>query len=485
MEPKFAEQEMPQTKGKYYKNRNQTNNTGYSKSTYKTKFEQPQFSEQNEDQSEQSYVTYKNYEYTYDNYNNYNNYNQGYYNYRPRGRGYFPSRGAPRGRGRSGYYRNYYNDNYTDANVYEREVNYDEVAKPQDGQTHGRTTETKTQEPSSEFCQQKNLNLQEEEENNILNAKDIPSNIRSNIKNLIEESETEVRGAESEHVGERSAEKQFEKERCSDKHHHHKQEEMVEKTHVNSKKEHHPQTEEKTHPTSHSSHVSQTTSHIPHSSQSQGVFTITNTSNVPNSNIKSHQNKFEEFAVSSSSLSIDQAKTNLPKQTTNNSNILSSVQTSESSINAPFRDTRDQKKMTVTAGNGVNPQNVKNIKKEGTGSNPNMGAMTMPSGTGQNMMPQNMGMPMMPQGMPQSGEYQQGYAPWMSPMGFYYPQPQPGMQSYDPNTPSPYPMMPMYYLPQQGYYQQEEDGQQKKRAVRSLETPQQFPGQNVQNVRIN
>ncbi len=286
---------------------------------------------------------------------------------------------------------------------------------------------------------------EDKEENNIFNAKDIPSNIRSNIKNLIEETETEIVRPHDNKNKERDD------------------------NHVHQKDSHN------IHNINTASNQNKNIKHVGSETQSekiekplhhQGVFQSTVPSQINNIssslNPQTHKQvqpqKYEDFSVSSSSLSIDHAK---PKQ-----NLIPQ----QENINAPFREIRDPKKQGVNVNNNTTSLGTNLNSKVNEKKNTNNNAQQMSSQM--NSFPM---MPMMPQNL-QGPEYQSTYVPWMNPMGFYYPQQ--GVPGYDPNNPSVYPMMPMFYLPQ-GYYQQEDDNQMKKRQNR--DNPQ-YPGSSNVNI---
>jgi hypothetical protein len=456
-------------KGRYYNENKAKSYAGYrnrAERTDQSEKDQPQeVAEETQEQQvdQDNYGSYnRNYDRDYNNNyysNNYYSYRGGYNSYRGRGRGYYNPRMRGGQRGRSQRYRNYYNED----SLFEREIHLDrqgenaenlenvgelkheveepeienenfidEPVKEEEEEKISATAHTGLISPKKETVSHA---IQHDDDANLFNNKDIPSNIRSNIKNLFDENDSHEQSAKS-HTATTQVHTQHSQSPINKQHTPHA-------THVS-----HTTHSTLTHETSTHPQITQQDKHTHISQQSQ----LQHQSQL-NTQHQIHSQKpkrfHEEFSVSSSSMSIGtpsnkQGNKIIPQSQPGMSTL------GTNTVNTPYQN-------TSFTHQGVQGQVKKPVNQVSSVGSVNVGSN--PSSSGSTPNPQVKGVK---KNEPTGTEYPMTapyMPPWgMSPMGFYMP-PQGGM-GYDPSqmgNNQMYPMMPMYYFPGYGYPQGEVD----------------------------
>ena len=362
-------------------------------------------------------------------------------------------------RGRSQRYRNYYSGN--EDSLFEREIHLDRQGEnaenlenvrdqpnevedveienenflddpvpEEEEEKHTINSHTATISPKKETVSH---GIQHDDDAHLFNNKDIPSNIRSNIKNLFDENDSHEQNVNSKsHITNTTQSQTVQA---------HTQLSHQSQSPINKQQISHP-----THSTQEtSSHSQDKHSNIGQHSQLQHQSQL-NTQHQIHSQKPKRFN--EEFSVSSSSMSIGTPSNKQGNKIIPQSQpVVSTLGTN--TVNTPYQN-------TSFTHQGVQSQ----VKKPVNSVSSNLGSnISSSSSSGNTPNPQNKGGKKNEQTgteYPMSSPYM---PPWgMSPMGFYMP-PQGGM-GYDPSqmgSNQMYPMMPMYYFPGYGYPQQEVD----------------------------
>jgi hypothetical protein len=260
---------------------------------------------------------------------------------------------------------------------------------------------------------------QHDDDANLFNNKDIPSNIRSNIKNLFDENDSIEQAGINTNTTHQTA-----------------------KIHVNNN--HNAQVHAPhSHSTQNNKHSHENAHHGGHSQHAQ--FQHQSQLHTQHEIVGQKPKRFqEEFVVSSSSMSISTPKTNISKNISQVPLSTSGTNTNNNIINTPYQNTS----FTQQGAQGQVKKPINNVPSNpnstGTTPNPSVKNAKKNESAGATEYSAGMPSPYMP--------------PWgMSPMGFYMP---PQNMGFDPSQmggqPS-YPMMPMYYFPGYGYPQGEVD----------------------------